>query len=527
MTSEKTSQIKIEQHWIVLILLLGLLGGIYSLTMSKQNETVVEVETLPSSFQREIDYFDPLAGNSYARFVHENTPGEGEKLVFYGQQMDLEPGNYRAFFAVRALAMPPDEESLRVEVTYKDNGELLASKIIDVQQLNTEAYDEIAVDFSVDSSTSSIGFRATYPGGGAYWFDVVRVRKLTPWDLPQIYWPSLAGLLLVALVINWRRVESVVSFNTALRNPIVERSVAKFGNVVLLGLWLFSIVSKYVLDVERIVYAYVADDAFYYFETAANLAQRGMMSFDGIAFSNGFHPLWVFLLVPIYWLRLNPEITLLMGLFLADVINVAATLLLFRVLRRRFNVFLSFALTLLFYSQVHYLIQYGLESAVLIGSFVALLAFYDTRFQEGLSNLSFRDCGLLALLLGVVVLARLDHGIFVAVFLVLFVVFNRRSLLVAPGRKKLAIILGTTAAVVLPYLVFSYMNTGYVVPISGVLKGVWSQKRLADAMRLNTYFQAKVDNFVMVLSVYKDFFWAMLGSFLIFWVLLARRWFPS
>jgi hypothetical protein len=42
-------------------------------------------------------------------------------------------------------------------------------------------------------------------------------------------------------------------------------------------------------------------------------------------------------------------------------------------------------------------------------------------------------------------------------------------------------------------------------------------------MRLNTYYQAKFDNFVMVLSVYKDFFWSMLGSFLIFWVLLARR----
>src|SRR5207249_52514 len=42
------------------------------------------------------------------------------------------------------------------------------------------------------------------------------------------------------------------------------------------------------------------DDAFYYFQIARHLAQGRGFTFDGIHPTNGFHPLWLFLLVPIY-----------------------------------------------------------------------------------------------------------------------------------------------------------------------------------------------------------------------------------
>ena len=44
------------------------------------------------------------------------------------------------------------------------------------------------------------------------------------------------------------------------------------------------------------------DDAFYYFQIARNLAEGKFSTFDGgITRTNGYHPLWLFLITPFYW----------------------------------------------------------------------------------------------------------------------------------------------------------------------------------------------------------------------------------
>ena len=45
------------------------------------------------------------------------------------------------------------------------------------------------------------------------------------------------------------------------------------------------------------------DDSFYYFEIAKNLSDGKFSTFDsGITHTNGYHPLWLFLITPFYWL---------------------------------------------------------------------------------------------------------------------------------------------------------------------------------------------------------------------------------
>ena len=49
------------------------------------------------------------------------------------------------------------------------------------------------------------------------------------------------------------------------------------------------------------------DDAFYYFQIARNLAEGKFSTFDGgITRTNGYHPLWLFLITPFYWV-FDPE----------------------------------------------------------------------------------------------------------------------------------------------------------------------------------------------------------------------------
>lgn len=69
--------ILIRQYWIVLILIIALLGGFYSKMLFKMNEEIYEIESLLSSFEGEIDYYDQQATNAYARFIHEDTPNNG------------------------------------------------------------------------------------------------------------------------------------------------------------------------------------------------------------------------------------------------------------------------------------------------------------------------------------------------------------------------------------------------------------------------------------------------------------------
>ena len=46
-----------------------------------------------------------------------------------------------------------------------------------------------------------------------------------------------------------------------------------------------------------------ADDSFYYFQIAYNLAQGKFSTFDGgITQTNGYHPVWLLLITPLYWL---------------------------------------------------------------------------------------------------------------------------------------------------------------------------------------------------------------------------------
>ena len=54
-------------------------------------------------------------------------------------------------------------------------------------------------------------------------------------------------------------------------------------------------------DVVNLVRDVNYDDAFYYFQIAYRMAEGEFSTFDGITRTNGYHPLWLFLITPFYW----------------------------------------------------------------------------------------------------------------------------------------------------------------------------------------------------------------------------------
>lgn len=81
--------------------------------------------------------------------------------------------------------------------------------------------------------------------------------------------------------------------------------------------------------------AIIADDAYYYFTIARNLANGLGPTFDGLAPTNGFHPLWQLLLVPVFALFAGDDlwIPVRVALTVSSVFDLLSALLIHRCLR--------------------------------------------------------------------------------------------------------------------------------------------------------------------------------------------------
>lgn len=77
------------------------------------------------------------------------------------------------------------------------------------------------------------------------------------------------------------------------------------------------------------------DDAYYYFNTAKNISNGLGVTFDGINPTNGFHPLWMLVCIPIFSLaRFNLFLPFRLLVILLGVLNAATSILLYRWLSR-------------------------------------------------------------------------------------------------------------------------------------------------------------------------------------------------
>ncbi len=114
------------------------------------------------------------------------------------------------------------------------------------------------------------------------------------------------------------------------------------------------------------------DDTFYYFQIAYNLASGNFSTFDGgITRTNGYHPLWMFLITPFYWM-LDKEAALF-GIKAFEIMLIAggAALVVLAARLARLPWLLLFATLPLLYQ--HSELFWGLEAAA--GLFILALFF--------------------------------------------------------------------------------------------------------------------------------------------------------
>ena len=73
------------------------------------------------------------------------------------------------------------------------------------------------------------------------------------------------------------------------------------------------------------------DDAFYYFVPARNIAKGAGVTFDGITSTNGFHPLWMAVSVPVFVLaQINLILPIRVMIIILAILHAATRLVLYR-----------------------------------------------------------------------------------------------------------------------------------------------------------------------------------------------------
>jgi len=156
------------------------------------------------------------------------------------------------------------------------------------------------------------------------------------------------------------------------------------------------------------------DDAFYYFKTAQNIVEGNGVTFDGIARTNGFHPLWMIILLPIFTLaRFNLILPLRLVIILQLLLGLGSVLILYRLGRTLCSRWIAFMMALIwaFTPVIYEVVFKGGTEAGINAFFILLLLwqFYQVSDQLRRGKIDFGRILTLGIFATLALLSRLDN----------------------------------------------------------------------------------------------------------------------
>ncbi|MFK7740563.1 MAG: hypothetical protein AB8H80_09570 [Planctomycetota bacterium] len=246
-----------------------------------------------------------------------------------------------------------------------------------------------------------------------------------------------------------------------------------------------AIVAVWQLPLDALLRDLSCDDSFYYGAIARELAVSGRSSFDGIVATNGYHPLWCWLQMPVHWLWQDPEAALRATRSLEVCMVCAAALAWLSVLRRGGgHIFAAASLLLASYFVATRVLFVGMDasaSVLMLGLAArAAVALVGPRPVGSSTEVRVRWALLLGVLLAGATFARLDNAAFAAVATLWFgwlVPVDRD----AGHLRRLRIALVAPQVLLLGlYFVGNWWCFESALPISGLVKQMWSANAVGD-----------------------------------------------
>ena len=269
---------------------------------------------------------------------------------------------------------------------------------------------------------------------------------------------------------------------------------SSFVLVVTVALFCVPPAADLLLSDERRPFAYAAADSFYYLTVARNIVDHGLISFDQIHLTNGFHPLWQVVSTALWWVGdlfgATPDRQLALALWFNIAAMAGGLLFLLRAMAAHLGRLSPMCLLIpvgayaLLISPVWWIAISGAEEAArkplhgTMWSFVNGMSSSVLLLCFGLSVYWFvckpvlRSAlhgGVFGLLLALLCFARLDHVFLVGPVLgavVLRVVLKRD----VKTTRVAATMVGAFVLPMVLYLIANHVWFGSAMPVSGKLK---------------------------------------------------------
>jgi len=211
----------------------------------------------------------------------------------------------------------------------------------------------------------------------------------------------------------------------------------------------------------------VQDDAFYYYMIAHNIITHGHSSFDNINLTNGFHPLWQAICLPIFYLwQGDTPVRIMLAIASSfDLLSICICFLILQKLARNSATALIGAMILAFHGTIIRTWFNGLETALSIFSLLWLLYAYLSINDK--KSVSLREHGWFGFIAAVSFLARTDNAIILLAFFTFLYAprfYHQRE--IKPGAVATAVFV----ALIAPWLIWNIDNFGSIVQISGKIR---------------------------------------------------------
>jgi len=177
---------------------------------------------------------------------------------------------------------------------------------------------------------------------------------------------------------------------------------------------------------------FTRDDAYYYFKVAQNITEGKGITFDGINPTNGFHPLWMVVCIPIFFLaRFDLILPLRVLLVVMSGLSAGTGIILYRLTKKVIHPFIGmmvaffwvFNKTILFH-----VYKQGLETGI-AAFFISLFIYYLYRYERPHDHkqTSWKELVTLGLAGTLAIFSRLDL-VFIISIAGIWVVFNKTPL---------------------------------------------------------------------------------------------------
>jgi hypothetical protein len=211
------------------------------------------------------------------------------------------------------------------------------------------------------------------------------------------------------------------------------------------------------------------DDGYYYLQIARQMARGAGSTFDGLHPTNGYHPLWLLALVPVFAAAPEPAAAARAAVWLQGALLAGATALAYLAARSLLAAAAATVAALVFLGLSLRPALGGLEFAL----HAACLAACSWAWQRWRAAPTARRAWTLGGLLALAFLARLDSLLLAALLAAAAVLERRRPRAWMP-------LLAPTLVVLAAYVAVNACVFGLALPVSGQAKRLWSAHLLAQ-----------------------------------------------